>query len=235
MGLNFLEGYGMTETGITHVPLPGQARIGYVGNASPWALTRISTEGELQGEVQIKGPMNMLGYYRNPELTRDVFTDDGYFRTGDRGEIDELGRLRLIGRLKEEFKTSKGKYVAPSQIEKLLSVSTLFESVAVFGSGMTAPFAMAVLTPPLRKELPPRNHRNDLEAKLLAELEAVNAQLEHHEQLRFIVICEQPWTIDNELLTPTLKVRRATLEQRFSPNFNPWENSQQKVIWMESL
>jgi long-chain acyl-CoA synthetase len=231
MGLNFLEGYGMTETGITHVPLPGQSRIGYVGNASPWALTRISPEGE----VQIKGPMNMLGYYRNPELTAEVFTDDGFFRTGDRGQIDELDRLRLIGRLKEEFKTSKGKYVAPGQIEKLLATSQLFESVAVFGSGMTAPFAMAVLTPPLRNALPPANQRAELESKLLAELDAVNTQLEHHEQLRFIVISEQPWTIDNELLTPTLKVRRATLEQRLSPRFAAWENSQSKVIWMESL
>jgi long-chain acyl-CoA synthetase len=231
MGLNFLEGYGMTETGITHVPLPGQARVGYVGHASPWALTRVSTDGE----VQIKGPMNMLGYYRNPDLTSEVFTDDGFFRTGDRGEIDELGRLRLVGRLKEEFKTSKGKYVAPGQIEKLLAVSYLFESVAVFGSGMTAPFAMAVLTPPLRKELAPSGHRADIEAKLLAELNTVNAQLEHHEQLRFIVLSEQPWTIDNELLTPTLKVRRAALEQRFSPRFAAWESSQQKVIWMESL
>ena len=231
MGLNFLEGYGMTETGITHVPLPGQSRIGYVGNASPWALTRIAPEGE----VQIKGPMNMLGYYRNPELTAEVFTDDGFFRTGDRGQLDELGRLRLIGRLKEEFKTSKGKYVAPGQIEKLLATSQLFESVAVFGSGMTAPFAMAVLTPPLRSALAPTNQRAELESKLLAELDTANTQLEHHEQLRFIVISEQPWTIDNELLTPTLKVRRATLEQRLSPRFAAWETSQRKVIWMESL
>jgi long-chain acyl-CoA synthetase len=231
MGLNFAEGYGMTESGITHAPLPGQERIGYVGNASAWALTRISPDGE----VQIKGPMNMIGYYHNPDLTREAFTDDGFFRTGDRGEIDEQGRLRLVGRLKEEFKTSKGKYVAPGQIEKLLSCSYLFESVAVFGSGMTAPFAMAVLTPPIRKDLAPSGHRADIEAKLAAELNSVNAQLEHHEQLRFIVLSEQPWTIDNELLTPTLKVRRATLEQRYSPRFASWENSQTKVIWMESL
>jgi long-subunit acyl-CoA synthetase (AMP-forming) len=179
--------------------------------------------------------MNMVGYYRNPDLTREAFTDDGFFRTGDRGEMDEQGRLRLVGRLKEEFKTSKGKYVAPAQIEKLLSCSYLFESVAVFGSGMTAPFAMAVLTPPMRKELAPAGHRTDIEAKLTAEINSVNAQLEHHEQLRFIVISEQPWTIDNELLTPTLKVRRSTLEQRYSPRFTAWENSQTKVLWMESL
>jgi hypothetical protein len=103
LGVNFIEGYGMIETGITHVPLPGKFRVGFVGQASRDADTRISAEGE----VQIRGPMNMLGYYRNAELTREAFTQDGYFRTGDRGEIDALGRLRLVGRLKEEFKTSK--------------------------------------------------------------------------------------------------------------------------------
>ncbi|HEY4009988.1 MAG TPA: AMP-binding protein, partial [Acidobacteriaceae bacterium] len=127
LGLNFVEGYGMTETGITHVPLPSRFRAGYVGNASPYADTRISDAGE----VQIKGAMNLLGYYKNPELTAQAFTDDGYFRTGDRGEIDKQGRLRIIGRLKEEFKTSKGKYVVPAPIEKLLSLSTMFESVCV--------------------------------------------------------------------------------------------------------
>ncbi len=231
LGLNFVEGYGMTETGITHAPLPGQARLGYVGNASPWALTRISPDGE----VQIKGPMNMLGYYRNPELTREVFTEDGFFCTGDRGEIDSLGRLRLIGRIKDEFKTSKGKYVAPGQIEKLLAVSYLFESVAVFGNGLTAPFAMAVLAPALRRQIADTGESAGIEAKLTAEIESVNAQLEHHEQLRFLVISEQPWTVDNQLLTPTLKVRRAAREQRLSPRFAAWESSQQKLIWMETL
>jgi long-chain acyl-CoA synthetase len=231
MGLNFVEGYGMTEDGITHAPRPGRERVGYVGESSPWAITRISTDGE----VQIKGPMNMVGYHNDPDRTREAFTEDGFFRTGDRGEIDELGRLRLVGRLKEEFKTSKGKYVAPGPIEKLLSVSRLFEAVAVFGSGMTAPFAMAVLTPALRQGLPRAGQRFAIEAKLQAEMDTVNNQLEHHEQLRFLVISEQPWTVDNELLTPTLKVRRSTLEQRYSPRFADWEESQTKVIWMESL
>ena len=99
---------------------------------------------------------------------------------------------------------------------------------------MTAPFAMAVLTPTLREGLAPVGQRFAIEAKLQAELNTVNAQLEHHEQLRFIVVSDQPWTIDNELLTPTLKVRRATLEQRFSPRFADWEKSQAKVIWMDT-
>lgn len=231
LGVNFVEGYGMTETGITHVPLPGQYRVGFVGNAAGCAETRISASGE----VQIKGPMNMLGYFRNPELTQEAFTEDGYFHTGDRGEIDEQGRMRLIGRLKEEFKTSKGKYVAPASIEKLFSLSTLFEATAIFGAGMAAPFAMAVLVPERRQMCRTQEQRAALEPELLSLLDRVNAQLEHHEQISFIVLCQEPWTPENGLLTPTMKVRRASIEQHFAPRFKDWETNEGRVIWFDAL
>lgn len=227
LGLNFVEGYGMTETGITHVPLPSKFRAGFVGNASPYAVTRISSEGE----IQIKGPMNTLGYYRNPELSQQAFTEDGYFRTGDRGEIDEEGRLRIIGRLKEEFKTAKGKYVVPAPIEKLLSLSTLFESVCVLGSGMSAPFALVVLVAELRTAAESLTRREALETALKHEIDRVNAQLDQHEQLRFLVVSQQPWAVENGLLTPTLKVRRAALEQRFESSFPAWERAKTRVLW----
>ena len=230
LGLNFVEGYGMTETGITHVPLPTQFRAGFVGNASPYAETRISDAGE----IQIKGPMNLLGYYKNPDLTRQAFTDDGYFHTGDRGEIDEQGRLRIVGRLKEEFKTAKGKYVVPAPIEKLLSLSTMFESVCVLGSGMSAPFCLAVLVPDLRQATDSPLRRETLSHALAHELDRVNNQLELHEQLRFLVVCHQPWTTDNGLLTPTLKVRRTALEERFNNNFTRWDQSKSRVLWQDT-
>jgi long-chain acyl-CoA synthetase len=231
LGLNFVEGYGMTETGITHVPLPGKFRVGFVGNASPYADTRISDAGE----VQIKGPMNMLSYYKNAELTQKAFTEDGYFCTGDRGEIDEEGRLRIVGRLKEEFKTSKGKYVIPAPIEKLLSLSTMFESVCVLGSGMAAPFGLAVLTPELRSVAESPTRREALDIALAHELDRVNGHLDQHEQLRFMVVCQQPWTADNGLLTPTLKVRRTALEQRFNSSFTAWEQTKTRVLWQETM
>ncbi|HEV2578899.1 MAG TPA: AMP-binding protein [Acidobacteriaceae bacterium] len=231
LGLNFVEGYGMTETGITHVPLPSKFRAGFVGNASPYADTRISS----QGEVEIKGPMNMLGYYKNPELTQQAFTEDGYFRTGDRGEIDEQGRLRIVGRLKEEFKTAKGKYVVPAPIEKLLSLSTLFESVCVLGSGMSAPFSLAVLVPELRAAAESPTKREALETALKHEMDRVNSHLDQHEQLRFMVVCQQPWTADNGLLTPTLKVRRTALEERFDSSFLAWEQAKTRVLWQDAI
>jgi long-chain acyl-CoA synthetase len=231
LGVNFVEGYGMSETGITHVPLPGQSRLGYVGTSSPYTVTRISDAGE----IQTKGPMSMLGYFQEPALTHAAFTEDGFFRTGDRGEIDEDGRLRITGRLKEEFKTSKGKYVAPSQIESLLSLSSLFESVAVFGAGMTGPFAIAVLVSTKRRDAEDASKRPALEAELGKILEATNAQLEPHERIRFIVIAHAPWTPENGPLTPTLKVRRALIEERQSSHFQAWENSGKPTLWIEML
>ncbi len=228
LGLNLVEGYGMTETGITHVPEPGKDRIGYVGDASAYAETRISD----QGEIQIRGPMNFTGYYLNPEATKACFTDDGFFRTGDRGEIDEQNRLRIIGRIKEEFKTSKGKYVYPSQIEKALSLSQLFESVCVLGSGMTAPFALVVLVPEKREACHTVEGRLALESALVAELAVVNARHEHHEHLQFLAIDATPWSTDNGLLTPTLKVRRSVIESRLSSQFDDWEKQKRPVVWL---
>ncbi len=229
LGLNLIEGYGMTETGITHVPSPGKDRVGYVGESFDFAVTRISDGGE----IQIKGPMNFAGYYLAPEATAGSFTEDGYFHTGDRGEIDEQGRLRIIGRLKEEFKTSKGKYVIPAQIEKVLSLSSHFESVCVLGSGMTAPFAMVVLVPEARAKCVTAEARAEMETHLLEDLQATNSQHEHHEHLRFLVIDGQPWTPDNGLMTPTLKVRRAKIEEQYAARFESWEKEQTKFIWLE--
>lgn len=227
---NFIEGYGMTETGITHVPLPGTERVGFVGQASPYAETRISPEGE----IQIRGAMNMMGYFRDPEKSRAAFTPDGFLRTGDRGEIDAEGRLRLIGRLKEEFKTSKGKYVYPARIEEQLTVTGVFESVAVFGAGFNQPFALAVLLPERQDACSNPNGRAAVEAEIVACLERVNANLELTERLSFLAVSQEPWTIDNGCLTPTLKVRRFALEQRYSSQFQQWEHAGRKILWLEA-
>lgn len=223
LGLNLIEGYGMTETGITHANLPGKLRAGYVGNASTCADTRIS----LTGEVEIKGPMNMEGYYRNPELTRASFTSDGYFKTGDRGEIDAEGRLRIVGRLKEEFKTGKGKYVVPAPIENEMNLSGLFDAVCVLGEGLAGPFAAVVVAAEGRKKT-----QAELEPTLVAELDRVNSKLERHEQLRFLVIVPRPWTVENGFLTPALKVRRVRVEREYAPHFLAWEASGKRVVWL---
>ncbi|WP_156491647.1 AMP-binding protein, partial [Oleiphilus sp. HI0123] len=114
LGLELLEGYGMSENfGYSHMSQPGRSCLGYVGEPLPGVDCRISE----QGEIQIKSPTLMMGYYKDEAKTKAEFTEDGYLKTGDRGEIDELKRLKITGRTKEIFKTSKGKYVAPAPIE----------------------------------------------------------------------------------------------------------------------
>ncbi|HJT87808.1 MAG TPA: AMP-binding protein, partial [Bryobacteraceae bacterium] len=116
LGLNLAEGYGMTETFITHLPADGHVRPGYVGAAIDGVEAKLSPEGELL----LRSPMTMIGYYKDPEGTAQSFTEDGFFRTGDLAAIDTDGQLKLIGRIKEQFKTSKGKYVVPAPIESKL-------------------------------------------------------------------------------------------------------------------
>ena len=106
LGLDLLEGYGMTENfNYSHLSRPGMARVGYVGNKYDDCEHRIAEDGE----IQIKGPGTMMGYFKNEELSKEVITADGFVRTGDKGELDEKGRLKITGRTKEIFKTSKGK------------------------------------------------------------------------------------------------------------------------------
>src|SRR5262249_19340006 len=142
LGLQLAEGYGMTETMITHLPLPGCVRPGYVGCAIEGAETRINAAGERE----VPSPINMLGYFHEPALTKEAFPPDGFFRTGDLVAIDPDGQLRIIGRLKEQFKTSKGKYVAPAPIEGRLMEHHSVEACCLLGAGQPSPFAIIVLS-----------------------------------------------------------------------------------------
>ncbi|HEY6878559.1 MAG TPA: AMP-binding protein, partial [Polyangiales bacterium] len=193
LGLELLEGYGMSENfAYSHVSRPGHARVGYVGNTQPGVQHRISPEGE----VLVKSPADMKGYYKQSELTRSSFTEDGFLKTGDRGEIDAEGRLKLTGRVKELFKTSKGKYVAPAPVENLLMADPTVEMACVMGSGEPAAFAVVQLAEGLRKQLAAGTaDRRAIEAALTALREHTNRQLEEHEQLAFIAIARDEWQV----------------------------------------
>jgi long-subunit acyl-CoA synthetase (AMP-forming) len=229
LGLELAEGYGMTENfGYSHGTRPGRGRPNYVGEPYQGVEQRISPEGE----VQVKSPANMLGYFDEPELTRQSFTEDGWLKTGDRGEIDELGRLRITGRVKELFKTSKGKYVAPVPIENKLLHSEVIEAACVAGEGQAQPFALVVLNEEARRAATAT--RDALTEKLSAHIDATNTELDPHEQLEFIVVVSEPWTIENGMLTPTMKIRRAVIESRYRPHIDGFYRSRRgssKVLW----
>lgn len=229
LGLELLEGYGMTENfACSHASKPGRVRVGYVGETYPGVQCRISE----QGEIQIKSPGMMRGYYKAPELTAEVMTPDGWLKTGDRGEVDEMGRLRITGRVKELFKTSKGKYIAPVPIEGLLGNHPAIEAVCVGGLGRPQPYGLVMLGPDARKKA--SSERQVLESALQQHLETINAELEDHEKLAFVSVVRDEWQVENGFLTPSMKIRRMAIEKAYEPHLDAWYKASRPVVWQEA-
>lgn len=227
LGLDLAEGYGMTETMITHLPRPGSVKPGYVGPALEGVETKIAENGELL----VRSPMNMMGYYRDPENTRAAFTEDGFFRTGDLVEMAADGQIRIIGRVKEQFKTSKGKYVAPAPIEGKLAGHADVEGCCLMGAGLPSPFAVITLNDGARQRCADAAARAEMEAQLEGLLAQVNATLDPHERVSMIVIAKGPWSIGNGLMTPTLKLRRSAVERLYEPFLTEWRAHGRPVVW----
>ena len=173
----------------------------------------------------------MLGYFKAEQLTQDAFTEDGFLKTGDRGEIDSGGRLRITGRVKELFKTSKGKYVAPAPIENKLLLSNHVEMACVSGSGQPAPFGMVVLSEEARAASADSARRAEIGTALDAHRAEINAKLDHHEQLMFLTVIGDAWTIENGKLTPTMKLKRNAIEDEYAGLVDGWYDEGQKVLW----
>nr|WP_269137781.1 AMP-binding protein [Pseudomonas sp. MMS21 TM103] len=229
LGLEVLEVYGMTENcGYSHVGRPGKFKSGWIGQNSPGVEVRIAEDGE----VQVRSGATMQGYYKDPQKTAETVTADGFLRTGDKGEQDSEGNLRLTGRIKEIFKTSKGKYVAPAPIENRLAVHSRIEQVCVVGDGMAQPMALCVLSDVGRLEVA-NGSRGDLERSLKALLEQVNLDLDKHERLQRLVLVKDVWAVDNGFLTPTLKIKRAVVEGAYGPRFADWVERHETVLWHE--
>ena len=227
LGLELLEVYGMSENfGYSHANRPGQAKVGTVGNANPGVEHRIA-EG---GEVEVKSPGQMLGYFKNEEKTREDVTDDGFLKTGDMGEIDSDGCLRITGRVKDLFKTSKGKYVVPVPIESRFN-HPMAEVVCVAGANQPQPCLMVLLSEEARDQLEAGGDRAELEQELAQQLDAVNAECEAHEKLAFVVVVKEPWTMENGMLTPTMKIKRNVIEDFYTQKMDDWFGQKKKVVW----
>ncbi|WP_454565337.1 AMP-binding protein [Pseudomonas sp. AIG] len=225
LGLDVLEVYGMTEgCGYSHICLPGQYKQGWIGKPCPDVEVRI----DASGEVQVRSQANMLGYFKEPLKTAETLTEDGFLRTGDKGEQDAEGRLRLTGRLKEIFKTSKGKYVAPAPIENRLAVHSRIEQVCVVGDGLSAPLGLCVLSSVNQEE-----GRASLHSSLEKLLEEVNAVLDKHERLRRLVVVKDSWAVENGFLTPTLKIKRNVIEDTYGARFEEWSERSEAVLWQD--
>ncbi len=229
LGLELLEGYGMTEQfALATTSLPGKARIGYVGNPSPCCEVKLSDAGE----VLTRGPAHMKGYYLEPEKTAETMTEDGWLKTGDLGEFDKEGRLRIVGRAKEQFKTSKGKYVSPAPIETKLSAFTKIEACLVTGMSFPQPFALGMLPAGKWKEMQSNAEmKTEFTSELAAHLKAVNETLDPHERLDFIAVVPEQWTPESGFVTPTLKIKRNVVEKHYGGKFETWANARKPVLF----
>jgi long-chain acyl-CoA synthetase len=225
-----VEGYGMTEDfAYSHSSTATQQAAGCVGIPLPGVEVRISEEGE----ILIKSPGQMLGYYKRPDLDAEVFTVDGFFRTGDRGERQANGLLKITGRVKEIFKTSKGEYVAPAPIENKINAHPLIETCMVSGLGQAAPYALLVLAEHIRPTQRDASVRETLIKELEQLLKDINSTLIGPEKMQFFVVTSEPWSIENGMLTPTMKIKRNRIEDNTHAQVAAWFDSGKKVLWAQ--
>lgn len=228
LGLNLLEGYAMTEDfAYSHNSTVQINAPGCVGVPLEGVQARISNEGE----ILVKSPGQMVGYYKRPDLDAEAFTEDGFFKTGDQGSQRADGLLKITGRVKELFKTSKGKYVAPAPIENKLNVHPMIEMSIVSGVSQPAAYAMVVLAEEIRPQMQDPGVRADIETQLAAHLESVNASLADYEKLRMLVIANEAWSIENGYLTPTMKIKRSRIEASVESQVESWYQKTGTVFW----
>ena len=205
---------------------PGRGRVGYVGEPSEGVEQRIAADGE----IQVKSPGMMMGYFKNEEATKETMTEDGWLRTGDKGELDDAGRLKITGRTKEIFKTSKGKYVAPAPIENQYISNIRIELACVGGRGHQAANAILQLSEDAKEEAK-SGGKDAIEKELEELIKTVNSGLDDHEKLQFVAVVNDVWEPENGFLTPTNKIKRARIEEEYNPLMEEWYNSKKKVIW----
>jgi long-subunit acyl-CoA synthetase (AMP-forming) len=228
IGLPLYEGYGMTEDNSYSFSSNEQFNApGCVGVAMPGVQARISPEGE----ILVRSPGRMKGYYKRPDLDAESFTEDGFFRTGDLGELDARGILRITGRAKELFQTAKGKYIAPAPIENAINAHPLVELSMVSGVGQPAAYAIVVLSEAVRPRQSEPGVRSEVEAALGQVLLQVNRELPDYSQLRMIVVAGEAWSIENGCLTPTMKIRRARIEAAVASRVEHWYADPRPVMW----
>ena len=228
-GIPILEGYGLTETSpVISVNSFGKIKVGTVGHV----LENLDVKIQEDGEITVKGPSVFKGYFKNEEMTKEVFTEDGYFKTGDIGHIDEEGYLHITDRKKEMFKTSGGKYVAPQVIENQAKASKFIEQIMVVGDGEKMPCAL--IQPDFnfvqhwaeRKQInvgtTPEEMANspELKERINKEIDYLNTKLGSWEQIKRFELTPEVWTIDSGVLTPTLKLKRKAVKERFIKLYN---------------
>ena len=221
LGIVIQEAYGMTENmALATINRKPSARFGTVGQSYKGVELFLGADNE----VLVKSPANMLGYYKEPEMSAACF-ENGFLKTGDEGRLDQDGYLTITGRIKDLFKTSKGKYVAPAPIEKKLLEHSIISQACVVGSGESHALALCMLSPEAGGD------RDQLQVMLSSIRQQVNQGLEYHEQIAKLIIVRDEWTIANGFFTPTLKIRRGAVDAHYGPQYAFWLLTKEEAIW----
>ncbi len=224
LGVNITNGYGMTENCAICTQLPGEItdKPGSVGKAQPEVDIKIDSE---TGEILMRGPYVMKEYYNDPETTNNTIKN-GWLYTGDRGRIDDEGNLYITGRVKDTFKTTTGEFVEPGRIEALFGDVTEFEQICVAGFGIASPILLAVPS-----EGANSIDKDTLKQQLSNKLESVNKDQVSHRKVSTIVIMKEAWTPDNGILTPTMKIKRVKIDEKFMSKYSEWHENSEAIIW----
>jgi long-chain acyl-CoA synthetase len=223
IGIPITEVYGMTENcGYSHGDHGSTLHIGTVGRPWPGIEVKLTDDGE----ILTKHPGLMTGYYKDPQGTSEAFTGDGFLKTGDKGSIDNAGFLTITGRVKDQFKTDKAKYIATAPIELKLLSNKDIEQVCVVGVGIPQPIALIILS-----VLGKSKSRENVSESLISTIKQVNSVLEHYEKIEKAVVMRGEWTVENGLLTPSLKLKRNELEKIHLLRYPEWYKQETIIIW----
>ncbi|MDB9853381.1 AMP-binding protein [Flavobacteriaceae bacterium] len=222
IGIFITNGYGMTENCATCTNLDPYQPLGRgsVGRATSGVDLKISD----QGEILMKGPFTLSCYYKNEEVTNKTLKD-GWLHTGDKGHIDKDGFLYITGRIKDMFKTSKGKYIEPGVLEAYFGNVSEFSQVCVVGLNCDQPLLLAVPSESAK------DNKAAVNTKLTKTLDQINNKLDNYKKISKIIFVKEDWVPENGMTTPTLKIKRSKIDEQFSDQYSKWEKNDDNVIW----
>ena len=222
--LTLQEVYGMTENcaGCTLMP-KNAVRSGTVGKPLP--EVEIKTDAAT-GEILVKAPWVMEGYYNEQKKTDEVLID-GWLHTGDQGHLDEEGYLQVTGRVRDTFKTAKGEFIVPAPLEFKFAKNNFIENISIVGLGIPQPLALVNLS-----DIGKACEKAEITDSFKSHLSEVNDNLPSYQRINSIIIVNEDWTIENKLLTPTMKIKRNELHKKYRAEYNDWFEQKENIIWL---
>jgi long-chain acyl-CoA synthetase len=223
IGINIRETFGMTEAmGIVIIQPIDDIRLSKSGKRLEEGQIKIDPE---TNEILLKNNWMFREYYNEPELTKESFDADGYYKTGDTGELDLEGFLKIKGRVKDTFKTSSGEFIIPTQIEDQLASSTLIEQLCIVGLGMPQPMGLIRLS-----EFCKGMTADEIKGSLLDTIKRANKRLQRHEMIHKLICITDSWSVENGMLTPTMKIKRNVIHEAYKHQYEEWFSQKEMVI-----